>query len=315
MAYTDILSGTSLGANLVQTAYDKYVLFALRSMPIMRTFADKQVVDQDKPGSSVVFDLYADLTTATSTLTETTDPTAVQVPSTTTVTVTLAEYGNTTLTTRKLREFAFTDIDPAIGNLVAYNMVNSLDEVVRDVLSAGTNVTRESSGSMNFNTGTAADITSNDLILSRDIRASVTKLRGRNVAPVNGSSYVCLIHPNVSYDLRSEAGASATWRQPHEQHAGGPIWAGMIGMYEGAVFIETPRTKSATDGASSATNHRTLMLGQQALAEAVAVEPGVVIGPVVDSLNRFRPLGWYGILGWAIYRQAALQRIETSATL
>lgn len=315
MAFTDILSGTSLGAELVKTAYDKYVLFALRSMPMFRSFADKKVVDQSMPGSSIVFDLYADLSTATSTLTETTDPTAVQVPSTTTVTVTLNEYGSTVLSTRKLREFAFSDIDPAIANIVAYNMVNSLDEVIRDIVSAGTNVTREASGAQTFNTGAASSVTSTDYLLSRNVRSAVTKLRGRNVAPRNGNDYVAIVHPDVSYDLRSEAGASATWREPHEQHAGDPIWAGMIGRYEGAVFIESPRTKQATDGASSAVVHRSIVLGQQALAEATAVEPGIVFGPVTDSLFRFKPVGWYSLQGWARYREAAMQRIETSSSL
>lgn len=315
MAYTDILTGTGLGTNVVKTAYDKYILYALRSMPLMRNFADKRVVDQSMPGSSVVFNLYADMTTATSTLTETTDPTAVQVPATSTVTVTLNEYGNTTNTTLKLREFAFSDIDPAVANIVAFNMVNSLDEVVRDVIAGGTNVTREASGSMTFNTGAITDVTSSDLLLSRDIRSGVAKLRGRNVMPVNGDAYVALIHPDVSYDLRSEAGASATWRQPHEMSAPVPIWAGMVGQYEGAVFIETPRTKQGTDGASSAKVHRSVLLGQQALAEAVAIEPNVRFGPVIDSLWRFRPVGWYALMGWARYREEALQRIETSSTL
>jgi hypothetical protein len=39
-----------------------------------------------------------------------------------------------------------------------------------------------------------------------------------------------------------------------------------------------------------------------------------VIGPVTDKLNRFRPIGWYGVLGWARYREACLQRLETAAT-
>lgn len=43
-AYTDITSGTSLGVNLVQTAYDRYVEFALRSQPLFRTLADKRPV-------------------------------------------------------------------------------------------------------------------------------------------------------------------------------------------------------------------------------------------------------------------------------
>lgn len=315
MAYTDILSGTGLATNIVKTAYDQYVLFALRSFPVMRGLADKKIVDQSMPGDSITFTLYTDLATATSTLTETTDPTPTQVPATNTVSVTLGEYGANTLTTRKLRLFSFTDIDPAIGNIVAYQMVNSLDEVVRDVLAGGTNVTREISGTMTFNGGATNTVTADDILTSRDIRSAVTKLRGRNTMPTNGSSYTCLIHPDVSYDLRSEAGSSATWRPPHENSAANPIWAGTIGEYEGAVFVETPRTKQATDGAASAKVHRTIMVGQQCMAEAVAQEPGVIIGPVTDTLNRFRPIGWYGVLGWARYREESIQRIETSSTL
>lgn len=314
-AYTDIVSGTSLGTNLVKTAYDKLVEFALRPMPVMRTFADKRVSDQSMPGDSVVFNLYADMTTATSTLTETTDPDSVQVPATTTVTVTLGEYGNTTLTTRKLRLFSLSDVDPGIANVVAYNMANSLDQVVRDVLRQGTNVTRENAGAQLFNSGSAGAVDSADTIKSRNIRGSVAKLRGRSAMPVNGASYVTLIHPDVSYDLRSEAGASATWRPPHENVATGPIFAGMIGEYEGSVFVETPRTYSATDGSGSATVHRTIMMGKQALAEVVAEEPGIRLGLVTDKLMRFRPVGWYGVLGWARYREGALQRIETTSSI
>jgi hypothetical protein len=61
--------------------------------------------------------------------------------------------------------------------------------------------------------------------------------------------------------------------------------------------------------------HRTVFVGQQCLAEAVAQEPGVIFGPITDTLNRFRPIGWYGVLGWARYREEAIQRVETSSTL
>jgi hypothetical protein len=51
------------------------------------------------------------------------------------------------------------------------------------------------------------------------------------------------------------------------------------------------------------------------LAEAVAEEPHVVIGPVTDKLMRFRPIGWYGVLGFARYREAALFRIESTSSI
>ena len=72
-AYTDT-STSSLGTSLVQTAYDRYVEFALRAMPLIRDVADKRPVQQAMPGSSVVFQLYTDLSAVTGTLTETTDP-------------------------------------------------------------------------------------------------------------------------------------------------------------------------------------------------------------------------------------------------
>jgi hypothetical protein len=61
--------------------------------------------------------------------------------------------------------------------------------------------------------------------------------------------------------------------------------------------------------------YRTIVAGKQALAEAVAEEPHVVIGPVVDKLMRFRPIGWYGVLGFKVYRQESLYRIATSSSI
>jgi hypothetical protein len=60
---------------------------------------------------------------------------------------------------------------------------------------------------------------------------------------------------------------------------------------------------------------KTILCGQQALAEAVAEEPHIVIGNVTDKLMRFRPMGWYGVLGFARYREEALFRIETGSSI
>ncbi len=50
-------------------------------------------------------------------------------------------------------------------------------------------------------------------------------------------------------------------------------------------------------------------------AEAVAEEPHIVIGNVTDKLMRFRPMGWYGVLGFARYREEALYRIESGSSI
>lgn len=71
----------------------------------------------------------------------------------------------------------------------------------------------------------------------------------------------------------------------------------------------------ANDGASSATVYRTYLFGQQALAEVMAVEPHLIIGPTVDPMMRFRPLSWHGIGGWGSYRSEALWRIESGSSI
>jgi hypothetical protein len=59
----------------------------------------------------------------------------------------------------------------------------------------------------------------------------------------------------------------------------------------------------------------TIACGQQAMAEAVAEEPHIVIGNVTDKLMRFRPMGWYGVLGFAVYRDEALFRITSGSSI
>ena len=339
-AYTDT-SGSSLGTSLVQTAYDRYVEFALRAVPLIRDVADKKPVQQAMPGSSVVFQIYTDLAQKTSVLSEDVDPDAVALGNTTTVSVTLNEYGNASLATRKLELFSLSDVDPAIADIIAFNMADSLDTVALASLNGGTNAIAEYNGNVvstyagSYTNGTTqAQILSTDVIKSRDIRTAVAKLRANKAVPRQGEYYWCGIHPEVSFDLRAETGAGG-WRDDHKYSETGAaeFWPGTIGTYEGAMFVESPRLFSALDGTGATGNtgtfgtsaytygtggvrvFRTLVAGKQALAEAVAEEPHVIFGPIVDKLMRFRPIGWYGVLGWSRYREPSLVRIESTSSI
>lgn len=303
-------TGTAELAGLVKTAYDRYIEFALRNQPLLRAIADKRPVQLAMPGSSVVFSLYNDLAVATGTLTETQDPDPVALSDVSTVTVTLNEYGNSVLETEKLTELAFSDVDPAIANIVAFNMADSLDSLVQTELRGGSNVTRGGGvAATNLVAGTTK-------LAAADVRRIVAGLRANKALPRVGNLYAGYIHPEVAHDLRAESG-SGGWedlRKYTEANAGN-INLGVAGVLHGAYFVETATMYNATDGASSARVFRTLFFGQQALAEAVAREPGIVIGPVVDKLMRFRPIGWKGLLGWKRYREAAIWRAEHSSSI
>ena len=317
MAYTQ---QSSLSVD--QAAYDRMAYFALRSELLFDQAADVQASNQTMPGSSVVFTIFSELATATSALTETSDVTPVAMGDSQ-VTVTLTEYGNTVNTTAKLRGTSFLDVDAAAANLIGYNAGNSMDVIVREVLSAGDNVIYGGGGSSDETSRTA--IEAEDIIEANDVRKVTAALRGASVSPWSGY-YIGFIHPDVSYDLRRETG-NASWNAPHVQVDTANIYMGEIGTFESVRFIETPRTKvrvNASDGSGGTGNidvYDTYIMGRQALAKAYSFVDGngpvpqIRRGPVVDSLMRFNPIGWYWLGGYGLFRQASLRRIESSSSI
>lgn len=304
------LGGTAGAAGLVQKAYDKAIEFALRDEPLVRAVADKRPVSPTNNGNVVVLQKYADLNLVTSALGETTDIDGVTVATPTSVTITMQEFGNATTTTKALKLFSLTDVDPDIVTLIARNQADSIDELAMTTLRQGTNVIY--SGSTATSTAT---ITAAATLSTANIAKAVAKLRGNKASGMRGQSYWAGIHPDVAHDLMLEAG-SAGWVIPNAYGISQDrIWSGEVGQYKGAFFVESPRMYKATDGATSAKVYRTILAGKQAIAEAVAEEPHTIIGPVTDKLMRFRPIGWYGVLGFARYREEALYRIESGSSI
>jgi N4-gp56 family major capsid protein len=239
------------------------------------------------------------------------------------VTVTLAEYGNTVNTTAKLRGTSFLDVDATAANLIGYNAGISIDTVVQEILAAGSNVAYGGGGSSD--PSSRVTVAAEDIIEANDIRKQTAALRGANVATFNGY-YMGYIHPDVSYDLRRETG-NASWNAPHVNVDTANIYNGEIGTFESVRFIETPRAKvfaNASNGTSTTGAvdvYCTHIMGRQALAKAYSQIDGngafakVVRGPVVDSLMRFNPIGWYWLGGYGRFREASLRRIESSSSI
>ena len=299
------LTGTSAISRLVQTAYDQYVRMALRSIPVMRALADVKPVEQAMPGSSVVFSIYSDLAQATATLTETSDVSSIALGNPTNVTVTLNEYGSAVTTTKKLNLTSFNDVDTALADIIAYNAADSIDAVVAGVLTGGTNVAYGGTA-----TGTA-NLGSTSLLTVADIRGVVTELRTNKAVPRMGELYAAYVHPRQAADLRAETGTGG-FQQLTQYVERTPFVAGSIGVIEGAYVVETPRIPTATYGTFTA--YKAIVAGREALAEALAQDTSVVIGPEIDALRRFRTIGWYLFGGWSLLRQAAIYRIKTTAS-
>jgi N4-gp56 family major capsid protein len=285
-------------------------------------FADVQATNATNPGASVKFTVFADLAAATTALGEAEDVTPVAM-SDSQVTVTLAEYGNATVTTAKLRASSFLPVDPVAANAVGYNAGLSIDTICRNVLQAGDNVIYATGGATDPSSRTT--INSDDTLAANDVRRVVAQLRGANV-PTIGGSYVGFIHPDVSYDFRSATDAAA-WRTPANYVDPTGIYNGEIGMFEGVRFMESSRAplfaNASNNSGSTGTidAYGTLIMGRQALAKGVSLggeygaQPTIVYGTVTDLLKRFRPVGWKHFVGYGVFRQEALRRIESASSI
>ena len=226
-------------SNLVQTAYDQYVRMALRSIPVMRSLADVKPVQQAMPGSSVVFSIYSDLAQATSTLSESSDVSSIALGNPSQVTVTLNEYGSAVTTTKKLNLTSFNDVDAALADIIAYNAADSIDNVVGQVLSAGTNVLY-ANGPSGVAPTSSATVLPVDTMTVAEIRNAVVTLRTNKALPRMGELYAAYLHPRQSADLRAETG-TAGFQELTKYVDRTPFVAGAVGVIEGAFVVETPR--------------------------------------------------------------------------
>lgn len=303
-----------------QTAFDLMAYLALRPEIYYDALADVEPSNQSFAGTAVTFQIQNDLAAVSTALSESTDVSAVAL-SGSTVTLTLAEYGNAVITTALGRGTSFLDWDRLICNVVGFNAGLSLDTIVQLVLQAGTNVNYAVGNGTNVATSRAS-LTPANTLTAADLRKARAQLRRANVPAIDGY-YFCFIHPDMTYDLQGQTGA-ATWNEPHAYSAPDQIWAGELGSFQQFRFIETPRAPEFLSAGSSPTTTNVfaaLCLGRQALAKAYSYVDGnddyptVVAGPITDHLRRFVPWGWYWLGAYGLFRQASIIRIEGASSI
>ena len=306
MAYTQKSSLTS-----DQTAFEQLAYFALRKQPLHEDYASVKATRQSHRGSAVQFTIYDNLAQATSALTETSDVSAVAMGDST-VSVSLVEYGNAVVTTAALRGQSFLNVDSDAANVVGFNAADSLDQVVADVLYAGSNVKYVSQSSR------GALVAANK-ITSSIVREQVAALRSAAAPTFDGGTYIGFIHPDVAYDM-IEGTATTDLRSFQIRLDAEGVRTGSIGTFDGVDFIETPRALLVANGGNSNVDaYGTVIIGQQAIAKGFSTmfgeNPSVVFGPVTDSLRRFQPVGWYAMCGYGRFREASIRRIESASSI
>lgn len=309
MAITQISS-----LNYVQTAYQQAVHYPLRQKLFYDMWATVGTTPQTNPGTTVTWTFQDDLAVATTPLTETSDITP-ETMSDSQVTITLTEYGNAVQTTAKLRgNSSIVEVDPVVANIIGRNAGETIDRLARVALDGGTQVTFVGQAS-------EGAITAGDTMTANEVRKITAQFRTDSVDPF-GMSYVATIHPDVSYDLRSDVSDSAQWRSAANEQALALIQNAVIGTFEGVTFMETPNVLLNADGGNANVDtYTTYFMGQEGLGKVWAQRDGngpmpqIVVGPVTDFLRRFEALGWYWMGGYDTFREESVHRVLSASSI
>jgi N4-gp56 family major capsid protein len=304
--------------DIVIAGYEKLAYFSLRPELFFDSVCEVGTTDLTSPGVDVKFTIFNELAAATTALGETSDVTPVTIDDAQ-VTVTLAEYGNAVQTSAKLRATAFMAVNPIVANVLGFNAGISIDTIARNAAQAGSNVRYSGAD------GDRNDVDANDNLVGNDVRRAVAELRSANVATYNGL-YKGIIHPDVSYDFRGATGGT-NWSDPAVYSDPSGIYNGVIGSFQGVQFMESPRAPlfadagNGTNGTGTIDVYGTLIMGRQALAKAYSTgggysaNPTMVDVPVTDALRRFEGMGWKHLVGYKVFREAALRRIESASSI
>ena len=292
--------------NQVQTGYNLVADFALRSIPIFDQFTTVKTANTNE-GSSITFHRWVDLADTVTPLNEVTDVTPVALSSSV-FTVTPLEYGSTTVTTSKVRaQTMLPGFSADQVNLVARTMATSVDTLARTAMETSTQ--EEFIGQ-----ATLGAITATDILTADEVRVQHANAVTADVMEL-GSDYVWIIHPHVSYDLKSETGDGA-FIAPAQYVNTDKIYNNEIGKFAGFKFVESNRALLSADaGAGNVDAYWNYIFGADAVAKAVQIAPGLVQGPVTDYLMRLVPLGWYGLFGYGIFRNEAMRLLIGASSM
>jgi len=206
-------------------------------------------------------------------------------------------------------------IDPVItetainlGETAALN----IDTVVRDIVSAGTNVVFPRAAITDID-----EILSTDIITSTVVKKAVLTLKKNNVKPCDDGYYHCIIHPAVANDLMSDT----LWQDVSKYNGGEAIMKGEIGRMYGVKFFESTNAKARENGAQTPVMcYATMIFGKEAFGvvdlNGLALPEFFIEGPGGnnDPLHQKSTVGYKMLFACTRLNEKCLCRIDSAAS-
>lgn len=293
----------------------------------------------ENQGDTINWRLLGSFTAVTTPLTEGITPDAQDI-SITSTTGTVSEYGAYVRYTRKLANFGIDKVAAEASDALGEQAGDSLDQLVRDVVIAGSTVQYASTATQR------TEVTSAMKITAAEVLEAVATLKTNKAQPVKDGYFLGLIHPYVEYDIFQDATFQNIFYYTRERNGdkGGdnPWTQGFVGRALGVEWYVTPNAKVYTDGGSGSTDvHATMIIGKGAfgigglgsyMPQAVKgmaqgnntmakVRPLRLIqknfdsGGTTDPIEQRATIAWYTTFVTVRLREAFMLRLEHAATI
>ena len=230
------------------------------------------------------------------------------------ITAETTQHGDYTAVTDRLELEAYDDVIFGATEEMGAAEGETFDTLTRNILVAGNSVAYAPLGN-----GTAvtsrANLDETAVLTPELINQIVTWLKKNKSPRFEGNTYVMVIHPSQSEDLRE----SASWKEYHKYADVQPIFKGEIGTLHGMRFIESNNVKIVETAASSGkVAYLSLAMGKDAFGvldpagegmEMIIKDRSQIGGP----LNQFSTIGYKFCHGAKILYQERLLRVETGS--
>lgn len=225
------------------------------------------------------------------------------------VSATLTEYGNLIKNSRLFMDTSLDGTKQQIIEDLARDAAKLCDDTLLSAGLAGGTVIFAGAATHRSNIISASTAT------VRDVRKAVRLLNLSSVPRFPDGFYVGLAHPDVAYDLQTDA----AWQDivKYRDTVKYDI-AGEIGKIWGVRFAMAPTIPILVNtGSASVDVYRTLVFGPDYLGQSDLGELEIVINEPgkTSELGQFNTYGYRFVMAQAVLQNARAVRIESSASL
>ncbi|MFH1559017.1 MAG: N4-gp56 family major capsid protein [Patescibacteria group bacterium] len=316
----DITTKTQI-ANEMDAFYDRNLLFRATPQLVHTLWAQIRDIPRKAGTDTIRFRRYGNLAAATTPLTEGITPDGKQL-SVTNITATVAQYGDY-VTLSDLVDMTSADQNLIeAGEILGDQAADTLDQLTRDILNAGTVVARAGARATRVEV-VAGDVLTSTLVdtgvlalktaKARKITSMVEASTGFNTTPVP-ACFIGIIHTNLSATVKAFTGFVPVEKYPSQKG----VLEGEIGTYNQVRFIETTNSKVFTGlGGGGIDVYSCLLIANYSYgttrisSEALKniIKP-LGSGGTSDPLNQRVTSGWKGTFVAKILNDTFLYRIE-----